>query len=155
MILIENEFSFFCEKKSRFFHFFWWILKFCEKFIFFQKNSIFRRFSFLGIETSFTSNFIIFFSSESWDCILYNARNPLLNAPIFWRVSSFKCTLTNSKSTFRRQNRKMARFSSLWVEMQFWHRNRKGHPIFDLGPPWFKFMTPETTSRDPWTKEPF
>ena len=147
-------FNFF-SKKIAIFSFFWWILKFCEKIIFFPKNSIFRRFSFLGIETSFTLNFIIFYSSESWDRILYNARNPLLNAQIFWRVSSFKCTLTNSKSTFHRQNRKMARFSSLWVEMQFWHRNRKVHPIFDLGPPWFKFMTLEITSRDPWTKEPF
>ena len=149
------EFQFFW-KKSRFFHFFfWWILKFCEKLTFF-----FKKFNFSSIFISWHRNefyfkFYNFFSSESWDRILYNARNPLLNAPIFWRVSSFKCTLTNSKSTFRRQNRKMARFSSLWVEMQFWHRNRKEHPIFDLGPPWFKFMTLEMTSRTQWTKKPF
>ena len=134
--------------------FFWWIFKFGTILIFFSKKLIFYQFSFFGIETSFTSNFITFFS-ESRDLIVYNARNHLANAPIFWRVSSFKSTLTNKKFAFRRQIRKMARFSSLWVEMQFWHRNRKEHPIFDLGPPWFKFMTLKTTSRDQWTKEPF
>ena len=132
--------------------FFWWILKFGRILIFFRKNSFFHQFSFFGIETSFASNFIIFFSSESWDLIVYIARNHLANAPIFWRVSSFKGTLTNKKFAFRRQIRKMARFSSLWVEMQFWHRNRKEHPIFDLEPPWFKFMTLKTTSRDPTNK---
>ena len=147
-------FHFLFWKKIAIFSFFLVDFEIFWKIDFFSKNSIFFRFSFLGIETSFTSNLIIF-SSESWDRILYNARHPLLNAPLFWRVSSFKCTLTNSKSTFRRQNRKMARFSSLWVEMQFWHRNRKEHPIFDLGPPWFKFMTLETISRTQWTKEPF
>ena len=96
---------------------------------------------------------MIFFFSESWDLIVYIARNHLANAPIFWRVSSFKGTLTNKKFAFRRQIRKMARFSSLWVEMQFWHRNRKEHPIFDLEPPWFKFMTLKTTSRDPTNKK--
>ena len=128
--------------------------------ILWKTHFFFKKFNFSSIFNSWHRNefyfkFYNFFSSESWDRILYNARTPLLNAPIFWRVSSFKCTLTNWKSTFRRQNRKMARFSSLWVEMQFWHRNRKEHPIFDLGPPWFKFMTLETTSRTQWTKKPF
>ena len=135
-------------KKIAIFCFFLVDFQIWSNFDFFRKNSFFHQFSFFGIETSFASNFIIFFSSESWDLIVYIARNHLANAPIFWRVSSFKGTLTNKKFAFRRQIRKMARFSSLWVEMQFWHRNRKEHPIFDLEPPWFKFMTLKTTSRD-------
>ena len=39
--------------------------------------------------------------------------------------------------------------------MQFRQRNRKEHPIFDLGPPWFTFTTLETSSRDQRSKEPF
>ena len=103
----------------------------------------------------FCFKFYNFFFSGSWDLIVYIARNHLANAPIFWRISSFKGTLTNKKFAFRRQIRKMARFSLLWVEMQFWHRNGKEHPIFDLEPPWFRFMTLKTTSRDPRTKKTF
>ena len=123
-----------------------------SNFDFFSKKFIFSSIFIFWHRNKFCFKFYNFFSSESWDLIVYIARNHLANAPIFWRVSSFKGTLTNKKFAFRRQIRKMARFSSLWVEMQFWHRNRKEHPIFDLEPPWFKFMTLKTTSRDPTNK---
>ena len=119
---------------------------------FFLENSNFSSNFIFSHTAQFLSKINNFFSSESWNIILYCRQIHLVNAPIFWRVSSFKGTLTNKKFTFRRQIREMARFSSLWVEMQFWHRNRKEHPIFDLEPHWFKFMTLKTTSRDPTNK---
>ena len=135
-------------KKIAIFCFFLVDFQIWSNFDFFSKKFIFSSIFIFWHRNKFCFKFYNFFSSESWDLIVYIARNHLANAPIFWRVSSFKGTLTNKKFAFRRQIRKMARFSSLWVEMQFWHRNRKEHPIFDLEPPWFKFMTLKTTSRD-------
>ena len=135
-------------KKIAIFCFFLVDFQIWSNFDFFSKKFIFSSIFIFSHRNKFCFKFYNFFSSESWDLIVYIARNHLANAPIFWRVSSFKGTLTNKKFAFRRQIRKMARFSSLWVEMQFWHQNRKEHPIFDLEPPWFKFMTVKTTSRD-------
>ena len=70
----------------------------------------------------------------------------MVNAPIFWRVSSFEASLTNKKITFWIQIQKLARFSSLWVGLSFRHYHCKKHLIFYLGPTWFAFVTHETTS---------
>jgi len=130
-------------------------LKFHEKWIFFLKIPIFHPNSFFLTKLNFYQKSKLFFSSESWDIILYCRQIHLVNAPIFWRVSSFEVLLTNKKIAFWNQIQKLARFSSLWVGWSFWHYHCKERPIFDLGLAWFAFITRETTSTKKKPKKPF
>ena len=122
---------------------------------FFVQNSDFSSKFIFSYRTQFLLKIQIFFSSESWDIILYCSRIHLVNAPIFWRVSSFEASLTNKKFNFWIQIQKLARFSSLRVGWSFWHYHCKERPIFDLGLAWFAFITRKTTSTEKKPKKPF
>ena len=113
---------------------------------FFLENSNFSSNFIFSHTAQFLSKINNFFSSESWNIILYCRQIHLVNAPIFWRVSSFEALLTNKKIAFWNQIQKMARFSSLWVGWSFWHYHCKERPIFDLGLAWFALVTHKTTS---------
>ena len=113
---------------------------------FFLENSNFSSNFIFSHTAQFLSKINNFFSSESWNIILYCRQIHLVNAPIFWRVSSFEVLLTNKKIAFWNQIQKLARFSSLWVGWSFWHYHCKERPIFDLGLAWFAFITRKTTS---------
>ena len=139
---------FFFKKIELFLTIFHGFLKFYEKCIFCFKIPIFHTNSFFLTELNFYQKWIIFFSSESWDIILYYRQIHLVNAPIFWRVSSFEASLTNKKFNFWIQIQKLTRFSSLWVGWSFWHYHCKERPIFDLGLAWFAFITRKTTSTE-------
>ena len=115
---------------------------------FFLENSNFSSNFIFSHTAQFLSKINNFFSSESWNIILYCRQILLVNAPIFWRVSSFEALLTNKKIAFWNQIQKMARFSSLWVGWSFWHYHCKERPIFDLGLAWFAFITRKTTSTE-------
>ena len=130
-------------------HFFWPFLVDSWNFMkneFFLENSNFSSNFIFSHTAQFLSKINNFFSSESWNIILYCRQIHLVNAPIFWRVSSFEVLLTNKKIAFWNQIQKLARFSSLWVGWSFWHYHCKERPIFDLGLAWFAFITRKTTS---------
>ena len=148
VILKQNKVLFFGGKIALFLTIFGGFLKFHEKWIFFLKIPIFHPISFFLTQLNFYLKLIIFFSSESWNIILYCRQIHLVNAPIFWRVSSFEVLLTNKKIAFWNQIQKLARFSSLWVGWSFWHYHCKERPIFDLGLAWFAFITRKTTSTE-------
>ena len=122
---------------------------------FFVQNSDFSSKFIFSYRTQFLLKIQKFFSSESWDIILYCSRIHLVNAPIFWRVSSFEASLTNKKFNFWIQIQKLARFSSLRVGWSFWHYHCKERPIFDLGLAWFAFITRKTTSTEKKPKKTF
>ena len=122
---------------------------------FFLKIPIFHPISFFLTQLNFYLKLIIFFSSESWNIILYCRQIHLVNAPIFWRVSSFEVLLTNKKIAFWNQIQKLARFSSLWVGLSFRHYHCKERPIFDLGLAWFALVTLKTISTEKKPKKPF
>ena len=69
--------------------------------------------------------------------------------------SELQRSADEQKIRFSPPDPKTARFSTLCVEMQFGHRNRKDSPFFDLEPPWFISTTLETSSTDPCTKKRF
>ena len=122
---------------------------------FFLENSNFSSNFIFSHTAQFLSKINNFFSSESWNIILYCRQIHLVNAPIFWRVSSFEVLLTNKKIAFWNQIQKLARFSSLWVGSWFRHYHCKERPIFDLGLAWFALVTLKTTSTKKKQKKPF
>ena len=146
---------FFFWKNCTFFDHFWWILEISWKMNFFLENSNFSSNFIFSHTAQFLSKINNFFSSESWNIILYCRQIHLVNAPIFWRVSSFEVLLTNKKIAFWNQIQKLARFSSLWVGWSFWHYHCKERPIFDLGLAWFAFITRKTTSTEKKPKKTF
>ena len=122
---------------------------------FFLENSNFSSNFIFSHTAQFLSKINNFFSSESWNIILYCRQIHLVNAPIFWRVSSFEVLLPNKKIAFWNQIQKLARFSSLWVGSWFRHYHCKERPIFDLGLAWFALVTLKTTSTEKKPKKTF
>ena len=155
VILKQNKVLFFFLKKL---HFFWPFLvdswNFMKNEFFSWKFQFFIQFHFFSHSSIFIKNKWFFFS-ESWNITLYCRQIHLVNAPIFWRVSSFEALLTNKKIAFWNQIQKLARFSSLWVGWSFWHYHCKERPIFDLGLAWFALVTLKTTSTEKKPKKPF